>query len=265
MVKKMNHKSFESLKEGDTDPVLGKMIEVLIENGNNFIVYLDQQLKVRHSVSTSYEKFPESYGEVLNRIALLDGLTGRSFMSRKEMLEYRCMTGTAIARMYENASEEIIFEMLESAEEFLNCRITETARILYFASATAAVLCLLACYILISLSESFCSGTAYEFISGIMTGAAGAYLSLIMNSKKRNVNPASGCTIHFFESVTRLLIGMIGSFFISLLVYAGFLNPGINNDVFMNILIFSFIAGFSERMVPNIIHHFEGGNGNGKK
>jgi hypothetical protein len=255
--------SFDSLKEGDIDPALGKRIEVLIENGRDFIVYLDPELNIQYAVSPSYHSFSASFGEVLNKVAELDGLADRSFMTPKQIKEYRSMIGAAIARMYENNTPSIIFEMLDRAEYFLKSRVTETARIWYLSSASLVILGLSALYIFLYSCGYLQERYLFKFVSSMITGAAGAYLSLIMNSRKIIVNPSSGKIIHFFESIMRLIIGMIGSFFVSLLVYSGIINPGIKGDIFTNMLIFSFIAGFSERMVPNLIHHFEGGNGNG--
>jgi hypothetical protein len=255
--------AFELLKEGDIDPVLGKQIEVLIENGEDFIVYLDSELNIQYAVSSSFRTFSASYGEVLNKVAELDGIADISFMTKRQVKKYRCMIGAAIARMYENNDKSIIFEMLDKAEYFLKSRVTETARIWYLSSASLIILFLICMYIIYILFIGISSKNSFEFISCILTGAGGAYLSLIMNTKKITVNPSSGRVIHFFESITRLITGMIGSFFVSLLIYSGIINPGVKEDLFINMLIFSFIAGFSERMVPNLIHHFEIGNGSG--
>jgi hypothetical protein len=260
--------NFGFLREGDIDPALGKKIEVLIENGKDFIVYLDAELNIQYAVSPAYHTFSGSYGEVLNKVAELEGLADRSFMTKKQIKEYRCMIGAAIARMYENNAPAVIFAMLDRAEYFLKSRVTETARIWYLSSASIAIFFLLLAYII--LLNYMQEKLIREFLSGVIIGAAGAYLSLIMNSRKIIVNPSSGKVIHFFESITRIIIGMISSFFVSLLVYSGILNPGLKDDILTNMLILSFIAGFSERMVPNLIHHFEfghingNGNGNGK-
>jgi hypothetical protein len=262
-VKKSIFDAFEMLKEGDIDPALGKKIEVLIKNGGDFIVYLDSELNIQYAASSLYRTFSTSFGEVLNKVAELDGLADISFMTKRQIKEYRCMIGAAIARMYENSDKTIIFEMLDKAEYFLKSRVTETARIWYLSSASFLILFLISIYIIFILLIDISNRNSFEFISCILTGAGGAYLSLMMNSKKITVNPSSGRIIHFFESITRLIIGMIGSFFVSLLVYSGIINPGNKEDLFINMLIFSFIAGFSERMVPNLIHHFEVGNGSG--
>jgi hypothetical protein len=255
--------AFDLLKEGDIDPVLGKKIEVLIENGGDFIVYLDSELNIQYAVSSLFRIFSASYGEVLNKVAELDGLADLSCMTKRQVKKYRCMIGAAIARMYENNDKTIIFEMLDKSEYFLKSRVTETARIWYLSSASFIILFLVCMYIIYISFIGISNKNSFEFISCILSGAGGAYLSLIMNTKKITVNPSSGRVIHFFESITRLIIGMIGSFFVSLLVYSGIINPGAKDDLFINMLIFSFIAGFSERMVPNLIHHFEVGNGSG--
>jgi hypothetical protein len=256
-------RNFGSLREGDMDPALGKRIEVLIENGKEFIVYLDPEMNIQYAVASSFQVLSSSYGKVLNKVAELEGLADRSFMNRKQIKEYRCMIGAAIARMYEDESPSVIFEMLDKAEYFLKSRVTETARIWYLSSASVMIIILLCIYLTVLIITGFNTSYLFQFTSSVMIGAAGAYLSLIMNSGKIIVNPSSGKILHFFESITRLIIGMIGSFFVSLMVYSGIVNPGIREHKFINMLIFSFIAGFSERMVPNLIHHFDIGNSNG--
>lgn len=248
--------NFDFLHEGDTDPALGKKIEVLVENGGDFIVYLDPEMNIQYAVSPAYNSFSPFYGMVLNKVAELEGLADRSFMTGKQIKEYRSMIGAAIARMYEHENGEVIFGILNKAEYFLKSRVTETAKIWYLSSASSAVVLLVFLYFMF-FSVFLHSGSIGFFASGIIMGAAGAYLSLIMNSKKINVNPSSGRTIHFFESITRLLIGMIGGLFTSLVFYSGMLNIGNDENRFFNVLVFSFTAGFSERMVPNLIHQFE--------
>jgi len=260
-----NFTTFDFLREGDIDPALGKKIDVLVENGGDFIVYLDSELNIQYAVSKSYDGLSQYYGQVLNKVAELEGLSDRSFMTKKQIKEYRSMIGAAIARMYEHDTGEVIFGILEKAEYFLKSRVTETARIWYLSSASLMFLLLTIGYSLFYiLAERRNDSELLTFTSSILLGAAGAYLSVIMNSKKITVNPSSGRIIHFFESVTRLLIGMIGGFFTALVFSSGMVNIGSPGNRGMTILIFSFVAGFSERMVPNLIHQFESSNGNGK-
>jgi hypothetical protein len=176
---------FKGLREGDFDPVLGKKIEVLIENGGNFIVYLDPDQNIQYAAGQSYKFFSEHYGRVLNKVSELEGLSDRSFMTKKQVREYRCMIGAAISRMYEHDSREVIFEMLEKAEYFLRSRVTETASIWYLSSASILMFILITTWIFIFfLPPEYYNFNLQLFFSGTVAGAAGAYLSLIMNSKR---------------------------------------------------------------------------------
>lgn len=250
-------KNFDFLHEGDIESVLGKKIEVLIENGRDFIVYLDPEMNIQYAVSPFYGAFSQFYGMVLNKVAELEGLADSSFMTKNQIKDYRSMLGAAIARMYEHENRDVIFSILEKAEYFLKSRVTETAKIWYLSSATAAIVLSTAIYFLYFYLADPVPEHTRIFASGIIMGGMGAYLSLIMNSKKINVNPASGRNIHYFESITRLIIGMIGGFFTALVFFSGIINPGGSGNRFINILIFSFTAGFGERIVPNLINHFE--------
>lgn len=250
-------KNFDFLHEGDMEPVLGKKIAVLIENGRDFIVYLDPEMNIQYAVSPFYGSLSQFYGMVLNKVAELEGLADSSFMTKNQIKDYRSMLGAAIARMYEHESCDVIFSILDKAEYFLKSRVTETARIWYLSSASAAMMLTVIIYFLCFYFVVPVPEHTHIFASGIIMGAAGAYLSLIMNTKKINVNPSSGRTIHFFESITRLIIGMIGGFFTALVFFSGIINPGGSGNRFINILIFSFTAGFGERIVPNLINHFE--------
>jgi hypothetical protein len=253
-----NQGYFSSCREGDIDPAHGKRINVLIENGADFIVYLDQDLNIRYAVSMDYGKMSEFYGRVLNKAARLEGLADTSFMNKKQIKEYRSMLGSAIARMYEHESEETIFENLQKAELFLTNRVTETARIWYLSSASVSLFLLTASFLFILFYKSELLVASWiHYPLSIYTGGLGAYLSIIMNSKKIAVNPSSGRIIHFLESNTRLIIGMIGGLFITILISSKIFNPEIHGNSIMTFIIFSFAAGFSERMVPNFINQIE--------
>jgi hypothetical protein len=111
-------------------------------------------------------------------------------------------------------------------------------------------------------------------------GALGAFLSVIMRIRTIDVDINLSIWEHTFTGVTRILIGVIGAIVTGLALDSHLIDPtfGLNKvnpdssaqasgyvgQPLAMYLIFSFIAGFSESIVPNILRQGEqvvsGGN-----
>ena len=110
-------------------------------------------------------------------------------------------------------------------------------------------------------------------------GALGAFLSVIIRVRSINMDMDLSVWEYTFTGVTRILIGVIGAVVVALALDSHLVDPtfGLNGrssegapHLFGSVgqplamyLIFSFIAGFSESLVPNILRQGEGVVGTG--
>src|SRR5262245_29582067 len=89
--------AFLSLREGEEDPVLGKLVDTLIARHDEYIVYLDDELYVWWACDTASTE-SEGSAEVLNRVSWLEAKP--IYMSKEDQRRtYRRMLGEGVARM----------------------------------------------------------------------------------------------------------------------------------------------------------------------
>jgi uncharacterized membrane protein (DUF373 family) len=132
--------------------------------------------------------------------------------------------------------------------------------------------------VLYSLSSTITNTLSHYLIYGVF-GALGAFLSVIMGIRSIEVKLDLKKWEYIFAGATRILIGVIGAFVVGLSLDSGLIDPTFGSSpshvVASNVsnldkhlamyLIFSFIAGFSESLVPSILRRGEQAtNGNGK-
>src|SRR5439155_1818359 len=78
---------FTQVREGETDPALGKIVSVLILADSDYIVYLDGELYVEWACSETYQGNHCGSPSVLNRLARLE-VPARSYFSPLELSQY---------------------------------------------------------------------------------------------------------------------------------------------------------------------------------
>src|SRR5262245_26898754 len=67
--------NFSSFCEGDTEPTLNKRIEALIGSRKDYIVYVDSQLFVQWSTTSSYGSLPDGFKAIANQVACLETIS----------------------------------------------------------------------------------------------------------------------------------------------------------------------------------------------
>lgn len=259
-----NVQDYALYRAGDIDPASGKKIVNIIACEPAFIVYLDEDYRIEWSVTEKYETYSKLYGEVLNKVAQLEGISEVFDMAKKQKREYRLLLGAAIGRMLEKEKSEVIRQALQTADTYLKDRITETARIWYLSASLLVTLSLLLFVLLTWIFQDiFISRFGWltlEAILAIWMGALGALISVVSRSNKLSVNVSAGRTIHYVEGATRIVFGMLGALLVILAVKGDLLLGVIASspNSFFALLAVCLAAGASERIAPSIIKQVEG-------
>lgn len=108
---------------------------------------------------------------------------------------------------------------------------------------------------------SWINKEVFEIIIGALTGGVGALFFVVQRSNKILMDPAAGRWIHYLESCSRILAGVLGAFLIALAIKENIL-LGVTTDLspsnsFIILLVLCFCAGASERLVPGFIKKIE--------
>jgi hypothetical protein len=126
-----------------------------------------------------------------------------------------------------------------------------------------AVLAIPVFAILVSPSFSYAPvdpafGYAIDLWRAAAAGAVGAFFSISLAIRSRTVLPDLLRTSNMMDAVLRLTIGFIAGAVVMALIRAGFVDLHFGDDIrstegVLGVLIVGFIAGFSERLVPDLL------------
>lgn len=170
-----------------------------------------------------------------------------------------------MARILDDEDETTANELLDHTQEYLKIQGLENARIWYAIGALllACVFFILAGLIWFNKSYliSWINKEVFEIIIGAITGGVGALFFVVQRSNKILMDPAAGRWIHYLESCSRILAGVLGAFLIALAIKENIL-LGVTTDLspsnsFIILLVLCFCAGASERLVPGFIKKIE--------
>ncbi len=251
------------LKEGDIDPVLGKKVRVLLLATKSCIVYLCQDLYVEHWYNNAFEEPDEKiYSEVIGRLTHLEAQS-MNLLGNEQMEPFRLMLGEGVARMLDEKTSEHAMEIMDKAEDFMNKRSRERAWIWYLCASFVTTIPFLLTGLLLWIFQTPIIAkygiNPFQVVIGAFLGAPGALLSVLTRSTRINVEAAAGPRIHYLEGGARVIVGIIGAFIAALAVKANFA-LGIINDAKAGLpllMLLCVIAGYSERLVPELIHRVE--------
>ncbi|MBI3249090.1 MAG: hypothetical protein HYZ50_21515 [Deltaproteobacteria bacterium] len=252
--------SLSFLAEGDFDPRLKKTIKTLLIQGEDFLVYLDEDDFVEWRGSETHIAGAD---EVLNRVSHLETLS-MSLVGTGHLQPVRRLIGEGVARLFSDKGTDAAFDVLDRAERYLHARSQELARSWYLAAAgcTACGLGILSAVVWIFrnwIAEG-CGPECVETVTAMGFGAIGAVGSILWRSSKIEVEAGAGAAIHRLEGAARVLTGWLGTLVVVLAVKANVLLGVVGNSHENRalLLLLALVAGASERLIPSLIQQVEG-------
>ncbi len=239
----------------------GKDIETLILKTSEFAVWLTaSDFEIWWITVGSIEDLPAGHGEISSRVALLESVQIGSLPADLRR-SFRCLVGEGLARALEGdlAAAQ---KTLDYSESYIKARLGERARLWQLAlalpvGALAVVVMLIALVWNACDRFTFCAAIPIEpfYCSGM--GILGAVFFLVTRVGKVSADPAAGIELQLLEVTARLATGAVAGFLVASAVRAGFLFPQLKDGTVMGFLLVGFVAGASERLIPNLVSSLE--------
>lgn len=136
----------------------------------------------------------------------------------------------------------------------VEARISEAAeqraKLFYFLAGTAATVAVGTASLLL---PRLLTAGAGSYVQAVGMGALGAWTSMLQRGAKLQVHPFQPSSTLAFQGVTRILLGAAFAFFIMLGSKAQLI-LGLAADKPLALLGLCFVAGISERFVPELLH-----------
>jgi hypothetical protein len=223
-------------------------VEYVYGRDSDWIVYLSNK-----TVYYEYSKLPVSLVEAMTKFHRLWHVS-LILLEEEDKAQVNSILGSELTWLFRSGQSSAATSFNSSAE-FLDDRKGAPARSYYilFSVASSFVLLSMVGFVRYVLGRY---GISSSFIlSGCVGGIIGATISIIQRGVTLTVNPFLDKTHLVFQGLVRVFLGMI---FGGLLVVASKANitMGILKDNVWSLFIFSIVAGFSERFIPDVLARF---------
>jgi hypothetical protein len=269
---------------GDKD-ANGYMIDTIYWSTKQFVIY-QADGQIRYTLPNDYQVAKALRVRVADLGGLrasIEDLRGEPCLSQNEKARAARETAWALALGFEDDAETPSSQpkdILTKVDARLRSLLKSHYRKRYAISNFVAFVAIEAVLFLITLLTSYFPGSGPvlpRYSTYCMFGALGAFLSVITSIRSIDINLDLKAWEHIFAGATRILIGVIGALVIGLALDSSFLDPMFGSKAdpatdastqldkrLAMYLIFSFIAGFSESLVPNILRRGEQSAGDDK-
>ncbi|MBN3724363.1 hypothetical protein [Burkholderia sp. Ac-20379] len=250
-----------SLKEGDVDPELNKLIKSLVICSELFIVYLSDDYSIQWRTVGAHEP-AKHFGEVLNRVASLE-MRSRFISDKSTLLGIRHQIAEGLARCLEGRPLASSSAILKEVELEVQARNREVSWGWYFGAAyPIGAGCAVGIFILWIFRNYFrgiLGGGAFEVALGAFCGAIGALLSVTSRGDRLVMDANAGKPIHNLEGISRVGAGIGGAFFAALAVKSGIILGGAHffGSKLALLMAVCVAAGASERFIPSLVKNIE--------
>ena len=152
-----------------------------------------------------------------------------------------------------NRSFDEIDKVITEAIRFLRHRNAEKSRQLFLTYSTICIVIILGLWIWNTEVKVVCEDWALSLLFGML----GSYFSIWTRYGKLVMTGLSTKTLHFLETLTRLIIGVVSASVLILAVKCGIIMPKMAETApIWSFGLIGFAAGFSERMIPSLMEKF---------
>ncbi|MDB5387355.1 MAG: hypothetical protein JWM11_3001 [Planctomycetaceae bacterium] len=250
------------LQQGTIDPITGRVVQDLISDMDYYQVYLDQDLRVWWTVDYDLFQPPVEYTRVATRLIQIQGDPAVASLSKIKKLSFATMLATAMQQCLASEGEERCSATLEAAQKFVIARSQEVARCWHLLGSFLVMIISVVWY---SISV-VCWGVEDPLLTVITVttcGAIGAFFSVAARLGSFDLAPSAGFWIHFVESISRVVVGVIGALIVYLAIRGKMMlnldavGPQAEAEHWYGLLTLAIVGGASEYFVPNFINRME--------
>ncbi|HET6940977.1 MAG TPA: hypothetical protein VFH89_02325 [Sphingomicrobium sp.] len=191
---------------------------------------------------------------------------GKKLRSKAERYDRRVADALHVALEGDLAGAGVLLEQVK--QDILNERVG-WSRFEYLMAAFATVIAIGIFAALAMLLDAagpcqstadrvFCVEHAVDLWHGFAAGAIGAFFSIALGIRGRTILTDLYRTANLMDAVLRVVVGAIGGVVMIALLLSGFVrfhlgDTSIDEYARIHILVVSFIAGFAERLVPDLL------------
>lgn len=147
---------------------------------------------------------------------------------------------------------EAAAQALEATYEFMYRAFTRRARLLYISGSFLVILVVLT---ILGVTTYFGAVTAMIWCLVSLFGSIGAFVSVSTSRQPPTVDILEDQRAVILYGVVRAIVGVVFAILIYLLVLGGILLTEIAHDSIARLLVLAFVAGFSEKLVPEAVIH----------
>ncbi len=144
-----------------------------------------------------------------------------------------------------------------NVEELIETKSREASHSVYLFSGSVLVLVLGLLWIAVYFSSSveFRTSGIFKIFFGSTAGSVGALLSIVSRFRSIEIQRYASSASIGTQSITKVLLGFLSGGFLVLAIQAGFIS--VSADNLYAIGVFCVVAGFSERLVPELMGKLE--------
>lgn len=240
-------------------------IGILVHATEDYVVFLDGENEIDWKTSHAYDtakRFPIEWGVVQSRAAALEqGISQYVTDSVRRVLARIVAEGLARGL---DGDIEAATTILDKAEASIAARNREVGRLFHIQAAATtwaviAVLCMVAWLARTSLVPIL-GEILFSLVLCGAAGATGALLSIFLNMITLVPDSNAARALHYAEAAIKVIAGGLGAVFAALAVRGGILFPQLSGSAHAAelLLLVSIVAGFSERLVPDLVRSVDG-------
>jgi hypothetical protein len=197
----------------------------------------------------------------LPAVTIFDGLLAdiKVYLPRRYRQNALQRLGKALYAALDDADASHHSGRFEGIRQFVLNTALQNARALYVVSVTLTAIVAATATALLTMIDI--ADLARLTLTGAAAGAVGATISVLFRSSSIQIEPGSGREHVIFQGAARAILGTLFGAFAILAVRAN-LVAGVLRGNLEASLLFATAAGFSERIVPELIKRFEAGDSN---
>ena len=253
--------NYRTLKAGETDPTLGKVIKAVILTSNTFIVYMDDEDVIQWSTE-DHTTWGDNFGKIQNKVSYWESICNRLF-NKREAYDYKTLLAEAYARMLDEGDDAAALDIIDQTITRIQKQGKEILRQQYIISslitAIVVIIVLVASVVNKKYLLQFIDYDAYRvFLTGLF-GGVGAFVSTMIRARNYEAEITLGKSVHRLDGFMRIIYGLIAGSIISLGIKSniifGFIKDA-GKNTFIEIFV-GIIGGASEVLLPNIIKKVE--------
>lgn len=222
-------------------------IEYVYGYGPGFMVYLNSQGVVAYE----HNALPNKLIPVISEFHRLQHIA-KCALQDTDKKEVTSILGSDLVSAFRSSKDTDTSLYFFSSKEFITNRSEALLRSKYIRSSVLSSFVLLLVLAPTAYYLKVNSINAWIIILGCIGGIVGATISIIQRGVSLTVNPFVPISHVVFQGVVRMVLGIV---FGGLLIVASKANItlGILGDNIWSLFIFSVVAGFSERFIPDIL------------